>query len=199
MRFSLMAGLFGLVTFVPCVALAGEPPTGHWQGTYLCQGISQKATVDIWPDASEPYGLRGRFAFSPDAGGNTPTGSYYVSLEQTAGGWKLVPEQWEYQPQGYVMVAFSLYYTLHHLGGLVEDQLCMGQARTIGLDYAGESALEAVNDTPVGPDQAAGQGTGQYEQPDYMRRAEEERKAQNRANCERASKGANVSCSSNPY
>jgi hypothetical protein len=197
MRRHLFAGLLGLTTLVPASAMAGEPPAGHWSGSYTCQGVWQKAEVDIWPDASEPEGYRGRFAFSPDNGGNTPSGAYYVSLEKIDGGWKLLPEQWETQPSGYVMVAFSLYYTMNHFGGLVEDQICMGKARSINLTYAGESNLEAVAAQADSSGNAAS-GSNQYEQPDYMRRAAEERKAQNRANCERAAQGANVYCDPNP-
>lgn len=195
----LVVTLLAVSLVCPAVSLAGDPPTGHWQGTYSCQGVSQRATVDIWPDASAPNGLRGRFAFSPDDRGSTPSGSYFVTLEPLGGGWKLVPEQWEAQPAGYVMVAFSLYYTLNHLGGLVEDQICMGNARSIHLAYEGESNFEAVAaSTEAAPAPGAPASSG-YEQPDYMRRAAEERKAQNRANCERAAQGANVYCNPNPY
>ena len=98
------------------------------------------------------------------------------------------------------MVAFSLFYTLDHLSGLVEDQICMGDARSIHLAYTGETSMEA-SAAPSGDsaDTPAVDAPPQYEQPDYMRRAAEERKEQNRQNCERASQGANVSCQTNPY
>ena len=86
MRTRFWAGFLGLSAFAPGTAFAGEPPTGHWRGSYICQNVWQKAEVDIWPDASEPNGLRGRFAFSPDGGGNTPSGSYYVTVEHIDGG-----------------------------------------------------------------------------------------------------------------
>ena len=199
MFFRCAIALVSALFLLPGVVLAGEPPTGHWQGSYSCRGVSQTATVDIWPDASAPNGLRGRFAFSPEAGGNTPSGSYFVTLESLTGGWKLVPEQWESQPDGYVMVAFSVYYTLNRLGGLVEDQICMGSPRAISLAYAGESNFEAVAAAPDVEPSAGPSAPNGYEQPDYMRRAAEERKAQNRANCERAAQGANVYCNPNPY
>jgi hypothetical protein len=204
MRRHLWAVLLGLGVFAPGTALAGEPPTGHWRGSYDCQGVSQNAEVDIWPDASEPDGLRGRIAFSAVPGGNTPSGSYYVSLQRINGtAWKAVPEQWETQPEGYVMVAMSFYYTMDHIGGLVEDPICMGKTRWLGFNWTGESQIEASAAPAVGSGDSGGTPTvdapTQWEQPDYMRRAAEERKEQNRQNCERASQGANVSCQTNPY
>jgi len=178
----------------PQVAAAADGPLGRWHGTYDCQKVTATADVDIWEDETAPGGMRGRFAFAPGPSGQGATGSYWVTVETQSGGWKLVPDQWEYQPEGYGMVGASLFLLRDNLRGLIEHPVCMGAARVISLDYVGESTIAAAPAAPAAPQAAVNQGPYKYEQPDYMKRAEEARKAQNAANCERASKGASVYC-----
>ena len=178
----------------PQIAAANDSPLGRWHGTYDCKQVTATADVDIWQDQTAPGGMRGRFAFSPGPSGQGATGSFWVTVESDSAGWKLVPDQWENRPDGYDMVAASIYLLPGNLRGLIEHPICMGAARVISLNYVGESTITAATDAPAAPSGATNPGPYKYEQPDYMKRAEEARKAQNAANCERALKGASVYC-----
>lgn len=199
MRLMSFAVVAVAVSFAQQTALAADTPVGHWHGTYDCQQVTATADVDIWPDDSAPSGMSGRFAFSPGPTGQGATGSYWIAVEGQPGGWKLVPVQWQNQPEGYDMAAASVFLIRDNLRGLIEHPACMGNARVISLNYTGETTMTAATQAPDAPSApgASNPGTTGWQKPDYMIRAEEERKAQNKANCERASQGANVYCEHN--
>jgi hypothetical protein len=76
-------------------------------------------------------------------------------------------------------------------GNVERARLWLGKAAAQG--HAGAVAVLKEMDTPR-ETATTNQGPKKYEEPDYMKRAAEARKAQNEANCARAAKGASVYC-----
>ena len=134
--------------------------------------------------------------------GNAGGGSkdFEQSLADFSEAIRLSPQQWQpFHNRGTAYRALGQ-----------NDRATVDRNQAIRMNAEGVRQFEALNPlqqkTHVGeatyptpppqqPAPSVNQGTYKYEQPDYMKRAEEARKRQNAANCERASKGANVYCS----
>lgn len=190
-RASTGPAVFLLTALVPIASMAADSALGRWRGTYQCNQMTAAVEVDIWSDRGTSGGMRGIFMFGPNYPGHSvPNGSYFVTVVQGVRDVALVPDVWLSRPNGFEMAGAKVFFAQGDLKGYIDNAACAVTANGIHLKYAGESNHV---DAPRGDTHAAPRVAGSG-RTDYMQLWRDASKRQNRENCERAAKGANIRC-----